>query len=266
MNDININDMNNKEMKGSFPAFLDDDVFSKDDFVSCTKQVKNIHHLWLIDEVGEPKQYLKWFDTLQNATEEDIIVLHVNSYGGYIDTAVQIITAIKTSQAKVICQIEAACCSAATIIALSCDGLICFPHSYMMIHTSSGCVFGKQSDIKVQESFYNGWLNHLFDEVYMDFLTEKEIESVLGGHDIWLDAEEVMSRFKHRVDIINKENAKKEKKEREHMRKLNSFMSTLQNGEVESTNQERESSEGKKTSGKTKKSSKKKSTKTKKVN
>lgn len=81
----------------------------------------------------------------------------------------------------------------------------------MMIHTSSGCSFGKQSDIKRQEDFYNEWLDNFFKDIYKDFLTEKEIQDVLGGKDIWLNSDEVMERFKHRVDIINKQTAKKQK-------------------------------------------------------
>jgi hypothetical protein len=98
----------------------------------------------------------------------------------------------------------------------------------MMIHTSSGCAFGKQSDIKKEEEFYNPWLSNLFHEIYKDFLTKKEIEAVLDGKDMWLSANEVVERFKKKVDIINRANAKAK---REHMRSLQSFMSNLQNNQ-----------------------------------
>lgn len=99
-----------------------------------------------------------------------------------------------------------------------------------MIHTSSGCSFGKQSDIKREEEFYNPWLENLFNEIYKHFLTKKEIQEVLGGKDMWLRSNEVMERFKKRVDIINRET---NKAKREHMKKLNSFMSNLQNIDAE---------------------------------
>lgn len=216
-------------MRGSIPGIFEDESFDKENGISCSKQLKNIYHLWLIDDVGEPKQYTKWFDTLQSATEADLVIIHINCYGGIIDSAVQLVTQIKTCEAQVVCQIESACCSAATMIALACDGLICYPHSYMMIHTASGGTFGKQSDIKKQEEFFNDWLERFFDDIYKDFLTKKEIESVLDGKDLWLNSEDVMERFRHRVEIINKENAKNQRKEKEHMKKLQSFMSNLQN-------------------------------------
>ena len=222
---------NDARMRGNLPGLFDDETFDKDNLVSSCKQMKNIYHLWLIDDVGESKLYLKWFDILQSATENDLVVIHINSYGGDVMTTVQLITQIKTCEAQVVCQIESACCSAATMVALACDGLLCYPHGYMMIHTSSGYTFGKQSDIRRQEDFYNDWLDTFFNEVYKDFLSKKEIEDVLNGKDMWLTSEEVMNRFRHRVDIINKETAKMQKQEKEHMKKLHSFMSNLQHGE-----------------------------------
>lgn len=214
-----------KLKRGSIPEiFGDGPDFDKDNLMSYDKQVRNIYHLWLIDEIGEAKNFLKWFDILQSATEEDLVIIHINCWGGDVMTAVQIITQIKTCQAQVVCQIESACCSAATMIALACDGLICYMHGYMMIHTSSGFTFGKQSDIKKEEEFYNKWLENFFNETYKHFLTKKEIDSILDGHDMWLVADDVVARFKKRVDTINRENARAKK---EHMRQIQSFMSNI---------------------------------------
>lgn len=248
-------------MRGLIPGLTEEDAgFDKENMVSYGKQVKNIYHLWLVDEISEPKTYLKWFDLLQSATEEDLVIIHINCWGGEVHTAVQIITQIKLCQAQVVCQIESACCSAATMIALACDGMICYPHGYMMIHTSSGFTFGKQSDIKKEEEFYNVWLESFFNEIYKHFLSKKEIASILDGHDLWLNANEVMERFKKRVDIINREASRAK---REHMKKLQSFMSNLQNGEPSSVaTPEVEEPEKKEPAKKTKKGGKpKKSTK-----
>ena len=217
-------DYNN--MKGLLPGICDDDAaFDKDNMISYGKQTKNVFHLWLIDEIGDAKCFLKWFDVLQNANEDDLVVIHINCFGGNLMTAIQIITQIKTSQAQVVCQIESACCSAATMIALACDGILCYPHGYMMIHTSTGCSYGKQSDIKKEEEFFNPWLENFFQEIYKHFLTRKEVQGVLSGDDMWLTSDEVTERFKRRVETINRET---NRAKREHMKKLQSFMSNLQ--------------------------------------
>lgn len=224
--------MNNRKVesfKSIIPGLTDEDTsFDKENLVSYGKQTKSVYHLWLIDDIGDARSFLKWFDVLQNASEDDLVVIHINCWGGELMTAIQIVTQIKLCQAQVVCQIESACCSAATMVALACDGMICYPHGYMMIHTSSGCSFGKQSDIKKEEEFFNPWLEDFFNEIYKNFLTKKEIQNVLDGHDMWLRADEVVERFKKKVDIINREN---NKAKREHMKKLQSFMSNLQNNE-----------------------------------
>lgn len=216
-----------ESFKSIIPGLTEEDAqFDKENLVSYGKQTKSVYHLWLIDDIGEARGFLKWFDVLQNASEDDLVVIHINCWGGELMTAIQIVTQIKLCQAQVVCQIESACCSAATMVALACDGMICYPHGYMMIHTSSGCSFGKQSDIKKEEEFFNPWLEDFFNEIYKNFLTKKEIQNVLDGHDMWLRADEVVERFKKKVDIINREN---NKAKREHMKKLQSFMSNLQN-------------------------------------
>ena len=218
-----------ENFKSIIPGLGDDDnQFDKENLVSYGKQTKSVYHLWLIDDIGEARGFLKWFDVLQNASEDDLVVIHINCWGGELMTAIQIVTQIKLCQAQVVCQIESACCSAATMVALACDGMICYPHGYMMIHTSSGCSFGKQSDIKKEEEFFNPWLEDFFNEIYKNFLTKKEIQNVLDGHDMWLRADEVVDRFKKKVDILNREASRAK---REHMKKLQSFMSNVHNNE-----------------------------------
>ena len=249
-----------KQMKNALPGFFDDDQFDKENLVSYGKQATNIFHLWLIDDVGDAKLYMKWFDILQNANENDMVVIHINSYGGDLMTTNQIVTQIKTCAAKVVCQIESACCSAATMIALACDGMICMPHGYMMIHTSSGCTFGKQSDIRRQEDFYNKWLERFFQEIYQHFLSEKEIVEVLNGKDMWLDCEEVLTRFKRKVDAFNREQAKQKKMI------ASQVASTMmgESGRVEANASEAESSDAGKPKAKRKTTKKQQQKKTKK--
>ena len=47
---------------------------------------------------------------------------------------------------------------------------------------------------------------------YKDFLSEREIESVLDGKDVWLDSKEVESRYEKNGKEHDKENEKKSAK------------------------------------------------------
>lgn len=206
----------------------DDSQFDKDNQVSYGKQTKNVYHLWLIDDIGEAKTYMKWFDLLQTATENDLVVFHINCYGGDLYTTTQLIAQIQSCEATVVCQIEGACASAATMVALACQGVLCYPYGFMMIHTSSGFTVGKQSDVKKQEEFYNRWLERLFADVYQDFLTKAEISSILDGHDLWLDSEQVNDRFKRKCALVEKEQARARRRQKEEDRKVQSYLSNLQ--------------------------------------
>ena len=43
------------------------------------------------------------------------------------------------------------------------------------------------------------WSEKLLRDVYSDFLTEKEITSILDNKDIWMDGDEVIKRLKKKV-------------------------------------------------------------------
>ena len=49
------------------------------------------------------------------------------------------------------------------------------------------------------------WSEKLHRDIYSDFLTEKEITSILENKDIWMDGEEVIKRLKKKVKKLEKE-------------------------------------------------------------
>jgi len=52
--------------------------------------------------------------------------------------------------------------------------------------------------------FIDKELNRSFEEFYSGFLTEKEIEDVIEGKDIWLNNQEVEKRWKNKKKSIKK--------------------------------------------------------------
>jgi hypothetical protein len=48
------------------------------------------------------------------------------------------------------------------------------------------------------------WSEKLLREVYSDFLTEKEITSILDNKDIWMDGDECIKRLKKKVKVIER--------------------------------------------------------------
>jgi len=53
-------------------------------------------------------------------------------------------------------------------------------------------------EMKAQQRFTDVELEKYFHRIYGKFLTEKEIEEVIDGRDIWLNKEEVLERWKNK--------------------------------------------------------------------
>lgn len=158
---------------------------------------KNTTTAYLTDQIAEPSDYNELCFKLKSASPAEVFTLIINTPGGIIDSALMIIDAIKNSKAKVIAQISGTVASAGTIITLACDEVIVADHTTFMIHNySSSGGHGKGHELKAMQEFVDKNLNASFRVFYKNFLTEKEIENVIDGKDLWMDKAEVEARLK----------------------------------------------------------------------
>lgn len=165
------------------------------------KQVASIYEFYLSGYIDEPQEYIECFNTIRNAGEEDVIKLYINSPGGDVNTAIQFMRVLGETPATVVCSVEGSCMSAATMIFLCADIFEITPHSLFMFHNYSGGIFGKGGEIYDQAIFERTWSKNFLNHIYKDFLTHKEIESLLDNKDIWLHSDEVQNRCQHLVDM-----------------------------------------------------------------
>ena len=166
---------------------------------STSKSMANMHEFYLTGTVESPDNYIEWFDTIRHATENDIIKIYINSHGGDLTTAIQFMRVLTDTAALTMCSVEGACMSAATMIMLCCDSYEISPHSMFMFHNYSGGTVGKGGEMYDNIVFERKWSEGLLREVYEDFLTEDEIESMLNNRDLWLDGDDVLERLKAKV-------------------------------------------------------------------
>ena len=136
------------------------------------------------------------------------INMYINSPGGDLDTALQIIDAIESTPATTVAFLEGQACSAGSMIAMACDNAEISEYSYMMIHTFHQGLAGKFSDIQSSTEFHKKWWRSVFEKLYKDFCTDEEIEQILSGKELWLDADECVERFEHRKQIREKQASK----------------------------------------------------------
>ena len=156
-------------------------------------------HSFYLYQIGSAEDYVDWFNTIRNCTENDIIKIHINSPGGDLLTTIQLMRALSETSATVICSVEGECMSAATMIFLQADIVEVSEHSMFMFHNYSGGTFGKGGEMIDQLQHERKWSEGLLREVYADFLSEDEITSILDNRDIWLDGKEILARLTNKV-------------------------------------------------------------------
>ena len=163
------------------------------------KQAVNIFEFYLSGDIESPEEYIEWFDVIRNSGQNDILKFYINSGGGDLFTAIQFMRVLGDSEANIIVSVEGMCASAATLIFLCGHQFEVSPHSVFMFHNYSSGVVGKGGEMYDRLAHEKLWSEKLLRDVYVDFLTEEEIVSILNNKDIWMDGDSVVERLKAKV-------------------------------------------------------------------
>ena len=158
---------------------------------------------YIADDIESPNYYNELCFLLEHANIKDKVVLHLNTNGGYIDSAFKIVASIKRSKAKVIGRLTGTVASAGTIIALSCNELEVEDFTSFMVHNYSGGTSGKGHEIRDYVDFSDKTLRETFKKLYEGFLTSRELTEIVKGKDFWMDSDEVRQRWKKMQESKN---------------------------------------------------------------
>lgn len=117
-------------------------------------------------------------------------VLHINSPGGRVFEATEIVNEIKRFD-TVSVKIGALAASAATFIACSFDDVSASKNSQLMIHKPKGSPSGDEDEIKAYLKMITG-LTRQYEQVYAAKTGKsvEEIATILSGGDTWMTAQE----------------------------------------------------------------------------
>ncbi len=164
--------------------------------------------LYISDYIDKPSLYYPVYELFRTCQPHQVIHLYLNTGGGRVDTALQMITAMLECQGNIICHMDQQVASAATYLALFCHTWVVGPFAMMMCHNYSGGYIGKGNEIQAEYEFSKPWLDNLNRTVYEGFLTSKEIERMLRGEDFHFDAEQITERLDkftaHKEKIMKK--------------------------------------------------------------
>lgn len=142
-----------------------------------------------------------WFHpllkTLNKVTDKDIINLYMNTYGGDVLAAFQIIATINRCKAPVNLYVEGLCASAGTMITFGgkFNSITIDKYTIFLFHNGFSVQIGKSNDALDSANFYMGHLDTFFNTVYKPVLTSSEIKEVLKGKELYLSGDEVNTRL-----------------------------------------------------------------------
>ena len=177
-------------------SILDPKLFQSDKYANnFTKPVAHVHEFYLSGQIQDAEEYIEWFDVIRNAATTDTVRIYINSPGGDLFTTLQFLRVMSETNASVVCSVEGACMSAATMIFLHGHSQEVTPHSLFMFHNYSAGTFGKGGEMYDQLQFERTWSENFMTEVYSDFLTPEEISSMMHNKDIWMGSDEVIRRL-----------------------------------------------------------------------
>ena len=172
---------------------------------SVSSIVHNKFEFNLDEDIKEPSYYRNLIEVLNNATEQDLVVLNINSGGGMLDSAISIIDALRNTRANTLAWISGSAYSAAGLIALSCSNLEVGEFATLMCHNSQYGLGGYTTDIKDRAVFEHKMISKIMHSVYKYFLSVDEVEAVLSNKTIWMDADEIVERFTKMQEKLQEE-------------------------------------------------------------
>ncbi len=199
--------MNSRKNIEEFENDGDDFSFlkpSSDRIVQVISYESRLISINIDEEVGTPDKYRSVFDILRKATPFDSVNVIVNTHGGCLDTAMQIYHYLLETQANTKAEIHNAY-SAGAIIAMACDEIEVARYGSMMIHSIMVSSFGKMHEMDQQVHFSKNQSTTILETVFTNFLTSKELNSIIKGKDVWLSEDDINKRLEKWTPVRKRE-------------------------------------------------------------
>lgn len=159
-----------------------------------------LYRYYVHGEIGAIDHYADLLDMLTSATPLDTITIYINSNGGHLTTAINIMEAMQQCKATTIANVSGDCQSAATLIMLGARHYVISEYTSFMFHNFSGGVFGKGGEMYDQVVHMKSTYDALFRQVYEPVLSETELDDMLKGIDMWMTGTDVITRLNERSE------------------------------------------------------------------
>jgi ATP-dependent protease ClpP protease subunit len=194
-------------MKQSQVKTFDEDMLPSDFGGQCevfvNSQTYYSYDVFLDEEIREPSYYRQALKTIRDASEGDLVKIHLATPGGNLTTALMLISAIEESSAEVVAIVEGECYSGGSLIALSCPVIDVKPGALFMLHSASFGSSGSVQTVRDHVNFIGSHAEKVMEEIYKDFITEEELEDLKRGRELWFDADQISERLEKMFEDRN---------------------------------------------------------------
>jgi ATP-dependent protease ClpP protease subunit len=175
--------------------------------VSFTPVHAGKYTIYLYGLIESPNQFIDAIDVLDSATPLDLVDIQLQTPGGNLDAADAFIHAMRRCSAKVKVTATGGVHSAGTLILLNADEFELSEGFNALVHNGSCGPAGKFSDWEAEAAHTKRYMRKVFESNYKHFLTDDELEAMIGGKDIWLDAEGFVERWERRMTALEADEA-----------------------------------------------------------
>ena len=148
----------------------------------------------LYDEITSPGAYVSLINGLNKATKDDTYIFNICSPGGSFYACLAIVSALQTTKAKTIANLQVGY-SAAGIIAFNCKEINVKKYASLMIHTIQTGQQGNLADLQTSLKHSEQLINEMLFDSYKKFLTSEEMKQVQAGQNLWIGEKEIKRRL-----------------------------------------------------------------------
>jgi ATP-dependent protease ClpP protease subunit len=152
--------------------------------------------------ITESQEWHEELETIRMACEPDVIRVIIDTNGGYDTTMGAFLSALSETPAHTIAIAQGNVYSAGGPLLLACDEVVLGRYSSLMIHTGSCGASGTAINLKKHAEFASEMDRKIITECYEGFISDEEIEDVIKGEEIWLNAGDVAERLRKRTEYF----------------------------------------------------------------
>lgn len=149
----------------------------------------------------EPSFYRGVINALMNASEHDTVAFMINSDGGQLSSLLSLLEALNMTEANTVALIVGSASSAASMFALHCNEVYVGDNATFLCHNISFGTVGKGSDVLAHVQHTTSSATRLLRKTYKYFLSEVEVNDMINGKEIYMEAEEIIERLQKREEL-----------------------------------------------------------------